>query len=105
MRSLLLLALALAGQDAHVHPGYAACYDAAAWVRQQALYEARDLDGWNRAMERYREAGVCWLTREGAAYELAGSDVEATVRIRPAMAAKGEPPRWAYISVEALGQK
>jgi len=107
----LVIAAPLAGQAAdppHVHGGFAACHDAADWLTQERPYQTRDLALWHEIMRPRLTDGRCWLTEDGALYEVAASDVPGTVLVRSPMAvasaeqAKAAAVGWAYLSVAAL---
>lgn len=103
----LALPTALAGQEApHVHGGHAACYADADWRAQEAAYRQGDVREWNRVMRPLLSEGRCWMTEAGTAYEIAGSDVDGTVRIRVRAdpRQKEGPAPWAYVARRAIGQ-
>lgn len=99
---LATTSVAVGQTPATVHGGHAACYDARAWSHLEGLRAQRKLETWNEELGRYRERGVCWVTEQDEAVELAGADMTGAVLVRRRSAGQKADRRWAYLSTEAV---
>lgn len=89
----------------HVHGGYAACYAYDDWAAQQSALEARALERWNEIVRPLVRDGRCWLTEDGAIYNVRPSNAAGALLIQSPVLekiARQDPPRWAYVAVEAV---